>query len=57
MRKPCPHCINGMLNECEPCPYPENHGYSFQIVITDELFEVSDNPNYIEKESLTEQSF
>jgi len=51
----CPHCVNGMLNEAESCPYPEYHGYSFNIVITEpELFEVSDNPNYIEN---TEQKF
>lgn len=53
-RKPCPHCVNGMLNENEPCDHPENHGYSFNIVITDELFEVTDNPNYVES---TEQKF
>lgn len=52
MPKNCPHCVNGMLNEYERCPDCE--GYSFNIVITDDLFEVSDNPNYVEN---TEQKF
>lgn len=48
----CPHCVNGMLNERDECPYTEYH--VINIIITDELFEVSDNPNYIEN---TEQKF
>jgi len=48
----CPHCVNGMLNEAEPCPYTEYH--VINIIISDELFEVSDNDNYVEN---TEQKF
>jgi len=52
-RKYCESCHNTrMANEVEPCEDCE--GYSFQIVITDELFEVTDNPNYVEN---TEQKF
>ena len=53
MPKNCTSCQNTrMANENERCEDCE--GYSFQIAITDELFEVSDNPNYVEN---TEQKF
>jgi len=54
MLRTCESCHGTrMANEVEPCEDCE--GYSFNIVITEpELFEVSDNPNYVEN---TEQKF